>query len=239
MNEPARARQLPLGLPHEPAFGADSYIVTAANRAAASFIDGWPDWPGPVAVLSGPAGCGKTHLAHIWARRSGALLVGADALDDDLARRVAGGGTGRRAVAVDDIRPGALNEAALFHLINLVREAGGHLLLGAREPVSAWPVDLPDLRSRLRLATPVAIPLPDDDLLRQVLVKLFADRQITAGRPTIDYAITRMSRSLGDAAAFVERIDRLALAEGRPVNRSLAARVLESDAADPAIDLTS
>ena len=33
-------------------------------------------------------------------------------------------------------------------------------------------------RSRLRLATPVALGAPDDELLRQVLVKLFADRQL-------------------------------------------------------------
>ncbi len=218
--------QIPLGLPHAPELGADSYIVTDANRRAADFIAAWPDWPGPVAVLSGPPGSGKTHLVTMWAQQSGAVIARPEDLADGLTAMI--GNHGRRAgnVAIDGIDPATLDEADLFHLINLVRESGGSLLIAAREPASAWTVGLNDLRSRLRFATPVTIPLPDDDLLRQVLVKLFSDRQIAVNRPIVDYAIVHMNRSLEDAATFVDQIDRLALSEGRPVNRSLAARVL-------------
>ena len=106
--------------------------------------------------------------------------------------RIAPGG----ALAVEDVPPDAVPEAALFHLINSVRELGGSLLLTSRSQAEDWQVGLPDLRSRLRLAAPVALGAPDDELLRQVLVKLFADRQLVVDKPVIDYLISRMERSL-------------------------------------------
>ncbi len=64
--------QLPLALAHPPQHGRDSFLPGRSNRAALALVERWPDWPAPIALLSGPAGSGKTHLAHIWAERSGA-----------------------------------------------------------------------------------------------------------------------------------------------------------------------
>ena len=85
---------------------------------------------------------------------------------------------------------------------------------------------LPDLASRLK-ALPVArLDPPDDALLRGVLVKLFADRQLAIEEQLISYLMLRMPRSLDAARALVAEIDRLALAEKTAVTRGLAARVL-------------
>ena len=67
---------------------------------------------------------------------------------------------------------------------------------------------------------------PDDDLLRRVLTKLFADRQLAVDAAVIDFIVTRMERSLESANVIVEHLDREALAAGRPVTRQLAASVL-------------
>ena len=64
--------QLPLHLPLDAAQAREDLIVSDANRKAVAFLDAWPDWPGPLAVLAGPVGCGKTHLAQIWSVRTGA-----------------------------------------------------------------------------------------------------------------------------------------------------------------------
>ena len=48
---------------------------------ALAWIDRWPDWPAPALALSGPAGCGKTHLGRIWAARAGATLIDGTALE--------------------------------------------------------------------------------------------------------------------------------------------------------------
>ena len=69
---------------------------------------------------------------------------------------------------------------------------------------------------------------PDDALLSAVLVKLFADRQISVAPSLIAYLITRMDRSIGAARQLVARLDSHALALGRPVTRAVAAEVLDS-----------
>jgi hypothetical protein len=51
--------QLAFDLPHVEASGRDDFLISDANRAALAAIDRWPDWPNPVLVLTGPAGCGK------------------------------------------------------------------------------------------------------------------------------------------------------------------------------------
>jgi chromosomal replication initiation ATPase DnaA len=208
--------QLPLSLAHPPNYRRDDFVVAPSNAAALALIERWPDWPSPVVTLTGPAGSGKTHLVRIWAAAAAATIVAAAGLG---AASLPENGP----VAVEDVG-GDLAETALFHLVNEVAERGQHLLLTAREPPERWPIALPDLKSRLRLATPAAVGAPDDDLLRRVLVKLFADRQLLVERSVIDYLLNRMDRSFAAAAALVDSLDRAALAEGRRITRALAAR---------------
>ena len=83
----------PVPLHLQPAFAALGYKqgdfpVADCNLAAVQWIDRWPDWPGPILVVSGPAGCGKTHLAHVWQERSGAAIRRAAALDAESVAKV-------------------------------------------------------------------------------------------------------------------------------------------------------
>lgn len=196
-------------------------MIGPSNVDALRLIGRWPAWPAPAVLLSGPPGSGKTHLAHIWAAQSGAVILSADRLTKGEA-----GGVSCSAMVVEDISSEAAPEEPLFHLINAMRESGGSLLLTARAPAEAWRIHLPDLRSRLRMAAPAALGAPDDELLRRVLVKLFADRQLAIDKPVVDYLLARMERSFGAAISIVQAIDRAALAAGRPITRSVAAAIL-------------
>ena len=77
--------------------------------------------------------------------------------------------------------------------------------------------------------TAIALDTPDEDLMSAVLVKLFDDRQIAVTPPLVAYLAPRLPRSLAAAQDFVARLDREALAEGKPVGRRLAARLLDKD----------
>jgi chromosomal replication initiation ATPase DnaA len=228
-------RQLPFPLHGPPEYSREAYVVGSSNRDAVRLVEAWPDWPSPVALLTGPAGSGKSHLAHIWAERSGAQVVAADALTGQPADLLGE----RHAAVVEDVGADTVPQRELFHLLNAAREAGGSVLLTARTPAREWRVGLPDLASRLRLATPIQLLPPDDELLRQVLVKLFADRQLVIDRAVVDYLVVRIERSLAAAGRVVDLIDREALATHRAVSRALAADVLaelEEEAEDVTLD---
>jgi len=213
--------QLALDLPVEPRFGAEDFLVSASNEAAYGAIEAWPRWPDPVLVLTGPAGAGKSHLAAIWAERAGARRLAARALVlADLPALSRAG-----AVLLEDAGPG-LDEARLFHFLNLAREAGCFVLISACAPPDRWEIATADLLSRLRLAPLATIAPPDEALIRAVLVKHFVDRQLVVDTSVIDYVAIRIDRSLEAARAIVERIDREALARGRRVTRAVAAELL-------------
>jgi len=230
---PQRPRQLPLDLGLAPGLSRDDLVVSAANAAAVSLIDVWPEWPANAVVLAGPPGAGKTHLAEIWREQAGAVRLERTRIGADALAAAAEG-----AVLVDDADAGGLDEAGLFHLFNAVRQADGHLLLVARRFPAAWGVRLPDLASRLRAAPLVEIGEPDDMLLSGVITKLFADRQVAIEPQLVQYLVKRIERSLATAIAVVDKLDRRALEEKTKITRQLAARVLDAlDAGQGALDL--
>jgi chromosomal replication initiation ATPase DnaA len=210
-------QQFALDLPQQPpAFGRDDFLVSECNAAALGWIERWPQWPACALVLHGPAGSGKSHLAHLWRELSGAVLIRGDEVaqrgPDELARC--------RAVALDDAE--GAPEEALLHLYNCCSEAGASLLIVARDAPANWPIALPDLASRLRTAPAVSIALPDDALLAAVLVKHFADRQVPVAPAVITFLVSRMERSFAACGALAARLDRLALGARRPITIPLA-----------------
>jgi chromosomal replication initiation ATPase DnaA len=217
------SRQLVLDLPLRTAFGRDDFLVTPSNAAAVAMIDRYPDWPHHGVVLVGDGGSGKTHLLEVWRQASGARLVMAAQLSSEAPDRLLETG----ALAIDNAPGEALDERALFHLLNLTRQTGGHVLIASETDPAQWKVQLPDLASRLRALAVARLDPPDDALLRGVLVKHFADRQIAVEEPVISYLMLRMPRSLDAARAIVAELDALALAEKSAVTRALAARVLQ------------
>ncbi|MCX5493259.1 DnaA/Hda family protein [Kaistia dalseonensis] len=216
------ARQLALTLPHMAALTRADFLVGSANEAAVHLIDRFPDWPNRVALLIGPVGSGKTHLGQIWREASGASEIAAR----DLGRADFDALFASGRVLVEDLHAGPVDQAALFHFLNLVREREAHALLTSRESPAALGFSLPDLASRLRAAVPVVLQEPDDELLARVIVKLFADRQIAVDPPLVDFIRRRMDRSLESANRLVALLDQEALAAGRPITRQLAANVL-------------
>jgi len=207
------------------------FFVSSSNARALAAVEGWADWPQGKMVLVGPPGAGKSHLARIWAAESGAVWVDGGALAEvDLPALAE-----RGRVVLDDADRVARHpeaEHALFHLHNLLAglpAGSGRLLLTAQAAPADWGIGLPDLASRLEAAGVALIEPADDALLSAVLVKLFADRQIVVSPALITYLTSRIDRSVEAARGLVARLDRAALAAGRPVTRALAAKILDRD----------
>jgi len=217
-------RQLALALPHAESLTRDNFLEGPANEAGLALVESWPDWPNRIMLLVGPEGSGKSHLASIWAERSGARSTSAHALT----AAAVPGALATGALVVEDLKPGDFDERAMFHLMNLAREDEAYVLMTARIAPSAFEVELRDLRSRLRAVPAVSLLPPDDSLFRSLIVKFCADRQLSVDETVVSYLSTRIERSYAAVRQAVELLDSEALRLGRPVTRALAAELLRN-----------
>lgn len=213
-------RQLALELEHVPAQGEADFLVGDGNALAHGRIMAFPQWSEPVTLLVGPAKSGKSHLARIFADRSGARFAGVDELE---ALATQGG---RDPLIVENVDQLGYDEVGLFHLLNQSLREQRPILMTARDEIANWSLSTDDVRSRVRRATAFTLELTDDIQLSQMLVKLFRDRQVTVDPKIIFYLVARMERSSEEAVLLADLMDRLALAKGSAVTRAIAAEAL-------------
>ena len=214
-------RQLALDLGQRTALGREDFLIAPHNADAVAWIDSWPEWPSAALAVFGPAGSGKTHLASVFAARTGAEFIDRSSIVGAM-RRVLDASL-REAVLED---ADGFADTALLHLLNAFAEKRGHMLLTARTAPARWNVHLADLKSRLRAMPAIAIAAPDDESLAAILVKLFADRQLRVDQPVIDYLRTRIERSFDGARQAVVALDAASLAQRRDITVALAREVL-------------
>jgi chromosomal replication initiation ATPase DnaA len=225
----ARPRQLAFELDPRENFSREDFLRGPGNAAALELIESWPNWPTRTIAMVGPEGSGKSHLAAIWAMAAGGRRLASRALDE--AAVPAALSTG--ALVIERAGPDDaddVDERAMFHLLNLAQEQRAFLLITARTAPASWQVGLPDLASRLRALPVFTLAAPDDAMLRAVLVKLFADRQLAVDDGLISFLMVRIERSFAAARAVVAELDREALRRQRPVTRALASEILGSAA---------
>jgi chromosomal replication initiation ATPase DnaA len=230
--------QLTLGFAAAPPSLAQAdFIETASNQAALAWLRSWPDWPTGRLCLFGPPGAGLSHLAALFQAQAGALPVAASRLRGaSLPGLLAKLDRARFHLVLDDA-DSLPDEPALLHLLNLAAEAGGSVLLTARRAPAHWPLKLPDLRSRLAASPAVALGIPGQDLLRLVLAKAAAERQLALPQALLDWLAARLPRDLSAAAAAVAALDRRLLASNRrPTLADAQAALAEASARDRAPD---
>jgi chromosomal replication initiation ATPase DnaA len=198
-------------------------VVSAANRDAARLLTQWRSWPGGALALTGPSGSGKTHLALAWALEAGARQVSPRAAADDAAAifRESGG-----RVLIDDADADR-DEAMLWRVLDLARAEGGSVLLAGTEPPGAWPVNLPDLRSRLA-AMPVArLGEPDEALMEVVLRRICREQFIQLSDDAARYLARRLPRTFAAARQWAAALDAGLVRGARPVSLTGAKRALQ------------
>ncbi len=224
--------QIPLQLePHRDSRFED--FVAGPNGAVLEAVRQVPDEPGASLFLSGPEGSGKTHLLNalcLAMRESGrtAFYAGLKHLSPE-AQETLEGLEGLDLVCVDDLQAVAGDEAwetALFHLFNRVRDTGAGLAVASRERLSALPLGLPDLASRLAWGLRLQLQALDDPDKLEVLRRHAASLGIELPPEVGKYLLERGPRNLAGLIAAVGRMQRAAFAAKRRITVPLAREVL-------------
>ena len=211
----SHARQLALPFAHSPRYEAAGFLSAASNAEALAWLDHTPDWPRGRLAIWGPAGSGKTHLLHLWSERLGASLLPGPSLRFTVPERP---------LAIDDADASAGDP--MLNTMTSAGVAGLPVLLAGRDPPSRWPARLPDLASRLRALTAVQIRPADDALLRALIARLLAERQMVVSEAVQEFLLLHLPRTPSAIREAVARLDRAALAAGGRASRSIAAEVL-------------
>lgn len=209
-------KQLALPFAEALTYAAEDFCPAPSNAAARAFLLRADTWSNNRLILWGQAGCGKTHLLHVWAQANGAEMIDANNLQG--LRRVV------RPIAIDDADL-APDPAALLHLLNNAAEAGVSAALAARLPPARMGYRLADLTSRLRAAQAVEIRAPEDELLERLLTRLGAERQLTLSIPVRNCLLLHLPRAPAFYREAVARLDHAGLS-GAKINRALALEIV-------------
>ena len=210
------SQQLPLPFEHRVTYEPVEFLPDTCNAAALAWLNS--PWPGNRLAVWGGAGCGKTHLLHLWSDRTNAeWFCGRDL--EDLPELPPSGG-----IAVDDAD--AAPEEPLLHLLNAASEAGLPVLLTARSAPARWRTVLADLSSRLRAITAVELERPGERMLRAMFASQLTARQLAVPEPLQDWLLLRLPREPAVLRDVAARLDRAALAAGRRITMAIAAQVI-------------
>lgn len=225
-------KQLPLNFKPNTYYKRDDFMVSSCNSEAINVIDNWPNWSFFAFVLYGPKGCGKSHLAHVFAEKVALTcekpisvkIINANEITNNKVDRLH---KENPCLVVENLNPKADNEA-LFHLFNLYQNEGGYILFTALNAPARMNFKLPDLQSRLNMIPSIAIKEPDDTMLTMLIVKLFNDRQIMISQEVLNYIVNNIERSFSFAIKLVDEIDYISLAKKRAVSIVIVKEAIEN-----------
>lgn len=188
------ARPVQIVLPLSGMGRGDSIVVGDANEPVLRACEDGARWPFRTAILSGPPRSGKSLIAR-WFAASG------------------------MGTAIDDAEK--VEETELFHAWNRAQEGGTPLLLVAPPVPGGWNIALPDLRSRLGAALPLAIGAPDEAMLAGLIEAHAARRGLALEEGATTYLLPRVERSFAAVEALVAEIDRLSLERKVPARQAI------------------
>lgn len=231
MTESKKLSQLPLEFATQNLMRCEDFMVSECNGEAYKMIVSWPNWLTSGMVIYGPKGCGKTHLAHIFADMVMANsekpvhvgLVPSESVNMKNIKRLAEENV---SIVIENLSPKA-DEEALFHLCNIYNTSGRYVLWTSEIPPSRMNFKLKDLQSRLNMLSCIEIKEPDDIMLRTLIAKLFNDRQLFIGEDILSYIMNNAQRSFSYVRALVEEADYISLVRKTPVNYGVIKEAME------------
>lgn len=231
MVEDEELKQIPFDFVPRTYMGREDFMVAPCNREAFNLVDSWPKWLTQGMIIYGPKGCGKSHLANLFADKVKIFadkpikvsLIDAGRINLRNVNKIA---SENQSIVIENLTPKA-NAEALFHLFNLYNTEGRYMLWTAETAPSRMSFALKDLQSRLNMLPSVEIKEPDDLMLQTLIVKLFNDRQILISPEILNFIVTNAPRSFEYIGKLVEECDNISLAYQCAVNYNVVKKAME------------
>ncbi len=206
-------------------FREEDYIVSSCNEEAFKWLMQWPDWGDSVynrfTFLSGDFFSGKTHLASIWQKYSGAIFIDREFI---LNKQY----VGKKAnYILENLELTQELEIELFHFVNYMMDSGKCRVITSRVALTNIQFSLKDLESRLKAFAMVRIKEPDDELVTQVIIKYFSDHQISIGHDAVKFLKTRVDRSYKELFSVLDLLNKESLGQQKKISVNFIKDVLQ------------
>ena len=166
--------------------------------------------------LYAPKKSGKSHLLSIWIEMNNALLF-----DNNFNLII----KSNKNIAIDNIFD--VNEEDVFHIINHCKLYNLKLCVTSSINLNNFNFKLKDLQSRLRSFYYIKINIPDDEMCKMLMIKLFSEKQIIIKHKEIfEFIFKRVHRTYYDIYSFVQKIDKFSLEKKRQLTIPLIKEIL-------------
>lgn len=203
-----------MNFPVQRDYSEESYIVSSYNShiydVICNFRDNWGVKPYPKALLLvGSKSSGKTHLANIWSKKSGASFFT--------------GGDFSGNLVIDDLEKH--DPIDLLHAFNMQNESENYLLMTA---TSIPKFSLMDLQSRLNATNIIHLDSPDDEMLKVLIAKSFSEMSLKIPADVVDYISRRIARDFYSIQDFACKLNLFSMSEKRKITIPLVKDFLAS-----------
>jgi len=167
--------------------------------------------------LVGPNKSGKTILGQLWKKNNNAIIFQNNF--EYLLKN-------KRNILIDEFNIN-ISEEKLFHLINHANNENCKILIISKYDLYEYNFKTKDLLSRLKTFTYSKINNPDDDMLINILTKLFTQKQFIIHSVEIfDYILRRTNRTYENIFFIVDKLDKLSLEKKRQLTIPLIKEIL-------------
>ncbi len=220
--------QFPILSNIKPSYKIEDYFISKSNQEVFNWVSMWPKWPNYMRILNiyGSKLSGKTHLGEIWKKNANAKTI---FQLKDFETFIEKEKHHTNFIFESFENDNMYEEKSLFYFINHLSSIDGYALILSKESVSRMNFHLPDLKSRLTSILTKEILLPDDELLKGILNKLFVDQQCLVSDKILNYLIKRVERNYEEVNNIVYNINKISLSKKSPVTISLVRSILKDN----------
>jgi len=169
-------------------------------------------WQNNRILIIGSEKSGKTLLAKLWEKNTGAIFInGLDDLDDN------------ERIIVDNVEN--YNDSTLINIINFAQEKSLSLLLTCSKYPS---FNLKDLNSRIKSIYKVVLKEPDERLAKLLIEKFFRQKQISISEEIIESIYQNIERKYKSIDEVVNIIDKQSIIRKRKITLQFIQEVFKN-----------
>jgi len=201
---------------------ANDFFVSRSNYYAYELINSWPKWEKKIINICGEKYSGKSHLSNIFIQKFKGRIIYANTVNNETLNSL----KTYENIVLENFSKN-VNENLIYSLFNLMDQDNKYLVINSQIPINEIDFKLDDLKSRLKNCLVAKIENPDDEMIYALIVKNFADRQISLDKKLIDFIINRIDRSYGKIFEFIYKIDEISLKKKKSINLNIIKETLK------------